>query len=139
VEVQGFMYDTEARYLIDLFNTYASWSLTAMEAKYPRLALVIAILAFIFSFAGAMGLSPKVLGLGQLGLYLGFSVALFCLIILVVWSIITLANVHKGNLKKLIALESHRYRYKSLPDDLTLEKIVKLKPKDLEKFLVASK
>jgi hypothetical protein len=35
----------------------------------------------------------------------------------------------------LLALEKHRSRFKSLPDCITLEKLVQSKPDELEKFL----
>jgi len=52
----------------------------------------------------------------------------------------TLVDLHEENIAKLIALEDHRCKYGSLPDGLTFEKIVCLRPdklaKELEKSLM---
>jgi hypothetical protein len=54
------------------------------------------------------------------------------------WAFWTIHREHESCEERLIALEHHRFKFRSLPDSLTLGKIMSSRPEELEKLLEAS-
>jgi hypothetical protein len=117
--------DDEARYLIDQFNKYASWTSKDLSAD-----LSLAVLAL-----ATIGVAVSIIGLPSetLGIFLGF--LLLALLVTFFCYVVTRSREHDRNKMKLIVLEKHRFRYKSLPDDATFVKILASKPEEIEKLL----
>jgi hypothetical protein len=135
------MKDDEARYLIDQYNKYAAWNAGYWSTSLPYLALFLATVALVFSIL--FQTEPSAFRTYPVDLIMILSA--FGLLILVMVALLgsELKHIkeHLAFCDRLVMLEDHRSRYKSLPDALTFEKIIslkKLKTKDLETLLKES-
>ena len=135
--------DNEARYLIDQFNKYASWSTARIQfyfsewtSSFAASALCIAILS-LFAANASVAVTYRTIVLGI--------VAPFSLIIVVGGGAVSVfRDLRKAKEEQeecegcFLALEEHRSKYKSLPDGLTLTKIVESELDELKKLLKES-
>ena len=125
--------DSEARYLIDQFNKYASWSVSHWINILPYVAILVSVFALSFSLPET-GWEVPLLSDPMLRLYLPLGV-----ILLAIGASLSAAwkynqETHSFE-ERLFVLERYRSKHKSLPDEVTFEWIVKSKPEDLEKLL----
>lgn len=126
------MDDSEARYLIDQFNKYASWKARWWEIMFAFLAIIVA--------ADALYLSSVPVG-ERFGL-----VWTIVAVVLVVIAFTTMEHDRRMRLgfeKRLTLLEGYRSRHKlvtsgALPDSVTFKAIIESKPEQLEKLLEES-
>lgn len=129
--------DSEAKYLIEQFYKYASWDCRRDEILPGAYSLVMSLIA---SFIALLSLSRQHPSFLQ-----DDSLPVYGILLLAVMAVVALGAVfsllvgirYERNMSRLKALENHRSKYGSLPDSLTLEKITRLKPKDLEKLLAS--
>lgn len=124
------MDDDEARYLVDQFNKYVSWRVRRTELWLVEAALLVSVIALGIVLLNQGGL----LSGWVLLIYL---VAWILLILLVNIDSLRIDEAHKRYQKRIEALESYRFRNKSLPDEITFSKIIdpKLKQDDLRELL----
>jgi len=124
------MDDDEARYLIDQFNKYVSWRVRRTELWLVETASLVSVIAL------------GIVLLNQGGYLSGWVLVIY----LVIWTLLMLLGhvdsrridqTHKRLQKRIEALESYRFRSKSLPDEITFSKIIdpKLKQDDLRELL----
>ncbi len=129
------MDDSEARHMIDQFNNYASWSTKDLELIYAESSLGIGISIIILTFYVAIGVFssiPKLLsGIWFVAIIISAGYTSFRAHL----ETGKAKNQIKSNREKLIELESYRAQYRSLPDNLTLDKIIQLCFQDLKKLL----
>lgn len=125
--------DSEARYLIDQFNKYSSWFFKGLEPMYPTTIALIAVVAMSLTIFQALGLAQ----LPDLSRLIHVIIIVLLLAVTIIMMLIStdITKEHESNLKKFIALENYRSKHKSLPDSLTLNKIIASKPPDIEKIL----
>lgn len=128
------MEDSEARYLINQFNNYASWSLKYVDVITSFGTFAIAMIAM--SIASVVYFGKNWLTDYQIEYYypVVWSVGILLMICVIVILLIGFMNRDR-NEKKLLILEDYRSRNKCLPNDLTLKKIIEFKPNNLEQFL----
>lgn len=130
------MKDDEARYLIDQFNKYASWSMRGEELRLMVLAPGFAIIAIGISIFFYEKLPWSVVD----------TIVISCLVIVVAAVVLqTLRRVlrtldsYEDNRRRLLLLEDYRSMHEgtihALPDSVTFKKIVESKPDELEKLL----
>jgi len=132
------MDDSEARYLIDQFNKYASWIMKGPELVIPILALIVASMALVISVMNPLGLFSR-----YPPPWNSVALAVFASPILALWLLWSrifnkIIDEYGQNRRRLIALMDHYSKYRSLPDSLTFGTIVKWKPEELEKALADS-
>jgi len=137
------MKEDEAKHLIDQFNKYASWAVKGYESVFSMSSLCVAGVAVLIAIAGSLGVFSNFLS-ALPDLWKGVAATAMIAIIGIPMIMIrrnvskvfnALIGLHEENRAKLIALENHRSKYGSLPDDLTFEKIVRLRPDELAKEL----
>jgi len=100
-------------------------------------------MAVVFAVVGSLGILSNFLsllpflwrGFVIVGILAAFAVPIVLFARMVENRFEKLIDMHEGNTRKMIALENHRSKYGSLPDDLTFEMIVRLKPDELVKKL----
>jgi hypothetical protein len=138
IEAQN-MKDDEARYLIDQFNKYASWSMRGEELRLMVLAPGFAIIAIGISIFFYEKLPWSAVD----------TIVISCLVIVVAAVVLqTLRRVlrtldsYEDNRRRLLLLEDYRSMHEgtihALPDSVTFKKIVESKPDELEKLLKES-
>lgn len=122
------MDDNEARYLIGEYNKYVSWRVRLFEILFPYIAAAVAITALYFSYVSLADLWLRVVIISIIGI--GCLVATALVIVV----------SHSNYREQLALLERHRFKYKSLPDSVTFEEIVKseFRSKGLKKLLEES-
>lgn len=136
------MNEKEAKFLIDQFNKYASWSIgQPAQILLSCGAITLSSLVIIVSTLHP-ALNPWISDLQSPSRYIYFMSEFIVIygftagvIIFVSWAII----LHGRNEDKLTLLVDYWFRHKSLPDELTFEEITSgkfKKPKDLRKRLV---
>jgi len=130
------MNDNEARYLIDQFNKYASWNVTHWINMFPYLAILLAVFALSFSLPEIDGeivvlSNPMIRALIP-------SIAIILVVAAAIWVGWRYNQDSRSLARCVVVLEKHRSRFKSLPDSITLEKLVQSKPDELEKLLKES-
>lgn len=110
------MDDTEARYLIDQYNKLISWEYFPFGMGMSFAALAIAI-----SYLGIAIAPSDSLTLWILYLRLASYISLFigCVFLPFYSAIFLLRRVFTGR-RKLLLLEEHRFKNRSLPDTITL-------------------
>jgi hypothetical protein len=117
------MNDDEARYLIDQYNKYASWGPRPFEVLLPYVAVALALMA-LFSPA----VSPQESAVRTL-LY---GVPILTIVVLTIVFIVGRYGRYKD---QLVLLERFRSKYKSLPDSVTLDVLLKHNAKKLTDLL----
>lgn len=131
------MDDTEAKFLIDQFNKYASWRSKKEEMRLTMFGLALAIFAMGFS----------VYFFDKRPWSWVDTIFMICLTIAVGVGIFTVTravrrvfSTYEDDTDRLKALEKYRFENKKLPDTVTFEKITdpKLKAEDFEKLLRAN-
>jgi hypothetical protein len=131
------MNDDEARYLIDQFNKFTSYRMGATQFELSIWAVVLAISAILFSEIPIAwrGAQPDIMTIEVFPL-MAFGIVIFA-ILAVFHHCYKADRIHKDDVDILMALESHRSRYKRLPDTITLERVTHLgfKAEDLRKLL----
>jgi lipopolysaccharide export LptBFGC system permease protein LptF len=133
------MDDGEARYLIDQFNKFASWRIAETQFELSQSATLIALLAVGLSVVGISWQYTKP------PTEFAFVSTLFLMVIVLGIYVAmrreyrAVRAEHKDDASRLLALEDHYSRFKSLPS-ITLAKIVdsKFTPEDLKKLLKES-
>jgi hypothetical protein len=135
--------DSEARYLIDELNRYAAWRTARSQLDFSGWTIAIAFFAFclavlsIFAVNFPMELASRtvLLALVLPILFLG----------LAVWAVLWIRGDYEkarreqgDDEKRLLTLEDYRSKRKSLPDGITLRKIVGLTPEELKELLEKS-
>jgi hypothetical protein len=129
------MDDSEARYLIDQFNKFASWRLRREELRLTVLGPGIAIFAVGIS---VMFYDKHPWSSTDTILMICSSIALVTVILLLLRRLGRMFDGYADDIARLKALEEHRSKFKSLPNEISFCKIVDTKPKDLEELLKAS-
>jgi hypothetical protein len=132
------MNDDEARYLIDQYNEYVSWSERPYEATGATIfILILATLTLFLSLMSMRSTTPGFLFSWLFGSVIlpwfiwGFASGV-ALLFFAFYR--TIRHVYRGHERRLLALERYRSRHKSLPDSITLELVVK-QPDKAEKLL----
>jgi hypothetical protein len=137
------MKEDEAKHLVDQFNKYASWAVRGYESIFSFSSFCVAGMAVLIAVAGSSGIFSNFLsdlpgqwkGLAATGMIAAIAVPMFLLARKALNAFDALIGLHEENRAKLIALENHRSRHGSLPDGLTFEKIVCMKPDELAEAL----
>lgn len=134
------MDDSEARYLIDQYNKYASWKTRHGELELVGLAVAVATTGLAVSIAGWFWRTSTT---DTIVMVLPVPMLLLVFVMLVIgWrEHLRIRRAYEDHEKRLTALERYRSRNKSLPDTLTFSKIIKFeefKTEDMEKLLQKS-
>lgn len=125
--------DSDARYLIDQYNKYASWDVTSWQIMLPYIAVIIAAMALL---AYSLPRNDWIWLVNQL-VYIA---------VLIIGGRVMNEDRKKrsGHKDLLLRLEDHRSkayarlpRGKALPDELTLELLIN-EPEQVKKLLDAS-
>ena len=128
----------DAKYLIDQFNKYVSWSVgQPTQLLVAGVACFIAMIALVIT---AMSVYRQEIGLVKdVPLYgwpyLGLMVLASIMAVLTGYGGSYTFGKYRDSKDKLHVLMNFFSRHQSLPCDLTFEKIVRQRPKDLESFL----
>lgn len=153
--------DDNAKYLVDQFNKYASWRNTEKSVGLSQWPLVLTWLAVGISIVSlswritnplstlsGSSSSATTLAYSPLDIFAYFLMGLVVPLALVVLILVAyrmysqdykaFKKEHEDDVSRLLALENHRSRFNSLPSGITLPKIVKMKPDELEKLLKAN-
>lgn len=101
---------------------------------YSTIALAVAIIALLVAFSNNPNIPPFPDWIMKL-IYLTLTVLLVGAFFSLGRSSFMVMREHNRNLSKLILLETHRSKYKSLPDSLTFDVIVNRAPRQLEGLL----
>ncbi|MCJ7768462.1 hypothetical protein MUP79_08730 [Candidatus Bathyarchaeota archaeon] len=134
------MDDDDAKFLIDQFNKFASWRIAGTQFEFSKNAILVALLALglaVVSISWQYTFRPTT--------ELAFAGACSLMIVVVAVFVVIVRQhravgvEHDNDVSRLLALEEHYSRFKSLPS-ITLAKLVdsKFTPEDLEKFLKES-
>lgn len=137
------MDDNEARYLIDQYNKYASWSTARIQFYFSEWTISFAGVAVCIAILGLFAAN-----IPADGPYRTYMLGVFAPVSIMILVAVGARQVYRdlGKAKKeqeedekcLLTLEEHRSKYKSLPDGLTLTKIVESELDELKKLLEES-
>ena len=131
------MDDSEARYVIEQFNKYASWVAKAIEPGLSFMALLIASSALVIvGWSIAVPVESISFLLRQVLFWITIGIFIVTVPVLTI-PVHRAIDKCRDNEERLRMLEDYRFKYKSLPDTLTLETIVTNTPEELRELLEA--
>ena len=128
----------DAKYLIDQFNKYASWSVGQPAQMILSWAAIGITIATIVITSIHPELFPWIRDPNSPIHYLYYWVILVLVSVSIVVTILIVFTSLLGHMRnegKLRLLMDYWHRHQSLPDDLTFDKIIDSKPKELEALL----
>ena len=132
------MDESEARYLIDQFNKFASWRLTRWNYAYPVLTLLVAAMAIFYSLTGTY---QAVILLEHPYSEITRAAAWTFFFVMAGVSAFTVGGYGKEVRflqERLAILEDYRFKHKALPDSVPFTVMVERCPEQLEKLLKES-
>jgi len=129
----------DAKFLIDQFNKFASWRMAETQFESSQNATLLALLAVGLSVVGISWQYNKPPTEFAFATTLFLIVVVFGIYVAMRREYRAVRAEHKNDASRLLALEEHYSRFKSLPS-ITLAKIVdsKFTPEDLKKLLKES-
>ena len=130
------MDDDDAKFLIDQFNKFASWRIAQSQFEFSQWATFLALVA--------LALSVMIISWQLIKPPTEFAVVIMVSLMVIACVAYVMMRKeyravraeHNNDASRLLALEEHYLRFKSLPS-ITLAKLVdsKFTPEDLKKFL----